>query len=92
MLGDFRLLRQVGRGGMGVAARTLWPRAEVPQLLLGKAYYLKGDKENAEKEQQIAEETFEALYAQAGDLLNSCAASRGFLPLFSKWINDFLSS
>ncbi len=49
-----------------VAARTLWPRAKVPQLLLGKAYYLKGEKENAES-------TFLALHEQSGALKDEIA-------------------
>ncbi len=44
-----------------VAARTLWPRAPVPYLLLGKAYYLKGEKDRAES-------TFQDLEARAGEL------------------------
>jgi tetratricopeptide (TPR) repeat protein len=42
-----------------VAAGTLWPDAKVPQLLLAKAYYQKGDRENAER-------VLQALYQRAG--------------------------
>jgi serine/threonine protein kinase/Tfp pilus assembly protein PilF len=62
-LGRGRALIEAGESSSAiecfVAARTLWPRAQVPGLLLGKAYYMKGERENAER-------TFEALHAEAG--------------------------
>jgi len=62
-----------------VAARTLWPRAEVPQLLLGKAYYLKDEKESAER-------TFLALHHEAAGRRDEVAL---WVAALYKYVRDY---